>query len=209
MKHSAFFPFLLFGSLLFLLGSLFAFFLPAFPPDPLLSAFFSSEPYPALTPAIRLLTHLNAPPAVAVSLLLILGVLLRRGLKRQALFALGAVVGTALLNSLLKSLLRRPRPDLRLVEIHSPSFPSWHSATSAALALTLWILFIRPLPPGPLKSFWSILLLLWPLLIGFSRLFLNTHWASDILAGWGLGIGVTALLASILLPRGEGHRGSA
>jgi undecaprenyl-diphosphatase len=192
------------GLILFCAGAAFAFLLPGLSPDRALSTFFAGEPLPALTPPVTLLTHLNSMPLMLLALLLILGLLLARRRFREALFAAVALLGTAGLNSLLKSLVGRPRPEGRLLEIHSPSFPSWHSATSAALALALWLLFVRPLPPGPRKSFWSFLLLLWPLLIGFTRLYLDVHWSSDILAGWGLGLLLPSLAALLILPSGNG-----
>ena len=209
MKKS--FTLLLFftGSTLFLSGALLAFSLPGLSPDGILSAHFASEPYPFLTVLITLLTHLNSPLAVALYLLIIVGVLLYRKRKESIFFTVTAIAGTAIVNSLLKALIDRPRPELRLVEIHSPSFPSWHSSTSAALALTLWLLFVHPLPDRATKRLWSLILFLWPLLIGFSRLFLNAHWASDILAGWGLGILITALAAQLLLPVRENPHGDA
>jgi undecaprenyl-diphosphatase len=188
------------GLFLFLSGAAFAFLFPALSPDRPLAALFASEPLPALTPVVTFLTHLNSMPVMLLALLLILGLLLARRRLREALFAAAALLGTAGLNSLLKSLVGRPRPEERLLEIHSPSFPSWHSATSAALALTLWLLFVRPLPPGEKRTLLGLLLLLWPLLIGFSRLYLDVHWSSDILAGWGLGLLITSLAALLILP---------
>jgi undecaprenyl-diphosphatase len=166
-----------------------------------LSNYFSSVPCPELLTPVIFITRLNSPPVMLVLLLTIAGRLLYHGHRRTALFAFASLGGTALLNSLLKLWIARERPADRLLPIDSHAFPSWHSATSAALALTLWLLFVRPLPPGPKKTVWSIVLLLWPLLIGFSRLFLNVHWASDILAGWGLGILMTALFALVFLPK--------
>jgi len=195
------------GSLLFLIGALFAFLFPEYSPDRALSAYFAEEPLPQLTPAITLLTRLNSPPAVLLYLLLLSARLFSRGKRRETLFVWTAIGGTALINSLLKSLIARPRPELRLVEIHTPSFPSWHSSTSMALALSLWFLFVRNLPPDRRNALGG-LLLLWPLLIGFSRLFLNAHWFSDILAGWGLGMLLTSL-GTPLLSRPEKNHAAA
>ncbi len=132
------------------------------------------------------LTYLNSPPALLVITLIVAATLAAQKAWRSILVFLGGLWGTALATSLIKSLVQRPRPMDRLVEIHSPSFPSWHASTSMALGILLfWLLFGR----WGAKAAW---LLLWPLAIGLSRIWLNAHWCSDVLAGWGLGAFVAA-----------------
>ena len=132
------------------------------------------------------LTYLNSPPALLVITLIVAATLAAQKAWRSILVFLGGLWGTALATSLIKSLVQRPRPMDRLVEIHSPSFPSWHASTSMALGILLfWLLFGR----WGAKASW---ILLWPLAIGLSRIWLNAHWCSDVLAGWGLGAFVAA-----------------
>ena len=141
---------------------------------------------PFVNQVVTLLTHLNSPPALLLISLLVAAILLITRAWRQVLLFLGGLWGTALATSLIKALVERPRPMERLVEIHSPSFPSWHASTSMALGILLfWLLSER----------WGAkagCLLLWPLAIGLSRIWLNAHWCSDVLAGWGLGAFVAA-----------------
>ena len=186
------------GALLFLVGTLWAFVLPGVSPDRSVAAYFSLQPLPDLLGPARLLALLGGPPALGFVVLSFAVFLLYRRRQRDALFLLFAVAGTALINSVLKTLIDRPRPPLRLIEITSPAFPSWHSATSAALALSLWLLFSRPLGSRTAKVFLGFLLLLWPLAIGSSRLVLNAHWATDVIAGWGLGILVSCTLYRVI-----------
>ncbi len=141
---------------------------------------------PFVNRVVTLLTHLNSPPALLLISLLVASILLIKRAWRQALLFLGGLWGTALATSLIKALVERPRPMERLVEIHSPSFPSWHASTSMALGILLfWLLY----PRWGTHAIW---VLAWPLLIGLSRIWLNAHWCSDVLAGWGLGAFVAA-----------------
>lgn len=96
--------------------------------------------------------------------------------------------GASLIMLLTKFSLARARPELfpnaELWQTSTPSFPSGHATGSMALFLTLY-LFTRQR-----GSQWRYTVLvvggLFTLLVGVSRLYLQVHYPSDILAGWAL-----------------------
>ncbi|MCA9948065.1 MAG: phosphatase PAP2 family protein [Anaerolineales bacterium] len=104
--------------------------------------------------------------------------------KTTALLFIVSFVGTFLLNSLLKFIFARPRPDLfpPLVVEHSYSFPSGHTMSAIAyfglLALVLWQKGHRG---------WAILAGAWGPLVALSRVYLGAHYPSDVLASLAIG----------------------
>lgn len=120
----------------------------------------------------------------------------------SARFFVVAVLGAAVLNSVMKFAFHRPRPELwpRLVQESGASFPSGHSMYSAAfvsaLILLAWTTRFR----------WPALVLglLFTLTIGWSRVDLGVHYPTDVLAGWLTGaawvLGVYGLLRPRVLP---------
>lgn len=96
---------------------------------------------------------------------------------------------------ILKRLVARPRPSdafgrpLALVPLPDPfSFPSGHAAAATAVATTLVLAHPATAPIAlPLAG-----------LVGYSRVALRVHHASDVLAGVGLGL-AGALAARVLL----------
>ncbi len=92
--------------------------------------------------------------------------------------------GTTLLNSLLKLLFARPRPNVfpPLMTETSYSFPSGHAMSAVAvyglLALLLWQRGQRG---------WAALAGLWVPLVALSRVYLGVHYPSDVLASLALG----------------------
>jgi undecaprenyl-diphosphatase len=98
--------------------------------------------------------------------------------------ALGVVVGTYVLNTGVKLIVRRRRPELEgLTPLTGTptrlSFPSAHSSTGFAAALLYGRLGV---PGGPLLALATTLSL--------SRLYLGVHYPSDVLAGAALGTAV-------------------
>lgn len=99
-------------------------------------------------------------------------------------FALSTIGG-----DLLKELVDKARPAVMLAEqiankqiSASPAFPSGHAAKSMALALPIVLLASRK---GNIIIMAKILLLLVAVLVCYSRIALQAHFLSDVLAGIG------------------------
>jgi membrane-associated phospholipid phosphatase len=112
---------------------------------------------------------------------------LDRPRRTQWLRATGTVAGTYVLNTAIKQIVRRPRPQLPgLPQLTSTttqlSFPSAHTSTSVAGVIVYKRL---GLPALPLYALAKGLVL--------SRLYLGVHYPSDILAGALLGAAVAAV----------------
>ncbi len=125
----------------------------------------------------------SAPVAGGLALLVLLMAFLKR--LDLPLFALG-FGGAMLLNLGSKIFFARTRPHLfpQLTPEHDYGFPSGHTMASLALVLALYALLA---PSYPRLARWVLGLgLPWALLVGLSRLYLQVHYPSDVLAGWAL-----------------------
>ncbi len=129
---------------------------------------------------------------------------LRKSDWRRSAGPLLLAVGLAsLINTgILKKAIPRERPSnlpdaLPQESFFHNSFPSGHTATSFAIALT--ILFLTWRTP---RAWWGAIALVWAALVGLSRIYRGVHWPSDVLGGALVGLGCAALVA-ILLPRSE------
>jgi membrane-associated phospholipid phosphatase len=101
--------------------------------------------------------------------------------------------------SLVKTIYARPRPiGLGGIVPSSYSFPSGHATASTAICCTVAYIFWRE-RLLPRTTAWLIAVAV-PLLIGVSRVYLNVHWATDVLGGWSGGV-LLALLSVILYQR--------
>ncbi len=101
---------------------------------------------------------------------------------RPAMFAVSALLFTALGNLLMKHVFARPRPEVLTDPLGTFSMPSGHSSASFALFLTLGVLAGRGQPPR-LRLTWLLLGILPAASIALSRVYLGAHWPTDVLAG--------------------------
>jgi membrane-associated phospholipid phosphatase len=143
---------------------------------------------PALDKAMSAVTLLGEPWALGMVGALV--TLRWRAEERKADLATGAMalLGGSVVNQALKLLFRRKRPGLRLRRAHAAgySFPSGHATTTLATYGTLAYLVGRR---GNLTGHEAAQLVWVPVLlvcavVGGSRVYLEVHYPTDVLAGW-------------------------
>ena len=127
--------------------------------------------------------------------------LVRRRDWLDAGFLLTVSLGSQLVVTVLKGTFDRPRPDLApAVPLpDSPGFPSGHAAAGLATVGALAILAGERLPSRRARTWLWAATAAVVAAIGLSRIALGVHFASDVLAGWLLGL---AWLSCCLLARG-------
>ena len=157
---------------------------------------------PWLLEGVRDVTALGGVLLRNVVLAAALFALLVLRLRREAVVLLGTVVGGWLVNSGVKALVGRPRPDIvpHLTEAGGASFPSGHSFNSAVVYLAIALAFAAMSPRQPVRLTIIAAAAILSMAIAFSRVWLGVHFPSDVVAGWLGGVG-WALLATALLDR--------
>ena len=89
----------------------------------------------------------------------------------------------------------RPRPPGALVDTRGFSFPSGHAVATAAAAIALVLVL---LPAGHHRRQWEVHAALFSFAMAMSRVYLNAHWFSDVVAGTLLGAGIALTTAGVV-----------
>lgn len=122
-----------------------------------------------------------------------------RHLRWYGLKVLLVSVSSSILNQVMKRFFERPRPAFAMLEQSGLSFPSGH----AMIGIAFYGLLIYVVWHTVRSLLWrwalSVLLLVLVLLIGYSRIYLKVHYATDVLAGYAMGL--LWLIISIFLMR--------
>ena len=152
-------------------------------------------------------THLADTPTLSV-----LGVGVAAALiwRQRCWLALGwavAMVGNALLNVMLKGIFERTRPihDTTLFQPQGWSFPSGHSSGAVVAYGMLAYVLVRTWPPAMTHrgGLWVVLVAsAMAFTVGCSRVFIQVHYATDVLAGFASGsVWLAVCVISIELTR--------
>lgn len=134
---------------------------------------------------LKIFTHAGSYKAV---ILIISFFLLLPFTRRHIGVPLSVIVAWSwLLNTLLKMIFMRARPENPILKVGGYSFPSGHAMNNMALYLSLMLLCFEICKTRKQKAAVVIVCAAMPAIIGFSRVYFNLHYISDVLAGWSLG----------------------
>lgn len=151
---------------------------------------------PRTLDAFEWITRVGQPAAVTALAVVAAVWLWRARARTGAIVVVAAPLVAIVTFNVIKQIVHRTRPaGGLLLRTITYSFPSGHAAASTAVFVTLgWVLARERLLP------WAVtipLAIVCPLLIGLSRIDLGVHWATDVLAGWCLGLAVAALAIGV------------
>ncbi len=153
---------------------------------------------PALTDLMFWITYLGKWQSLTIFFIAAIALFLRHKERFEALFLSFSFIGSLLFVYILKTLFKRQRPDMAVYIESGYSFPSAHAVVAITLYALLFYLLARriegPFLKGAVFTAGAVL----ALFIGISRIYLGVHYASDVLAGFALGLGWVLVVKHIL-----------
>lgn len=167
--------------------------------DPVIWEWAVTHRTPALTTVAIVITELGSTLSMGVIATITVVVLWIRGRRGNAVLVAVVSAGAGLLVMVGKATVGRQRPpeEFRLVVETNESFPSGHALASAAIVGVLLVVFV----PMIRSTAWRAAAIgggmLFVLAIGWSRIYLGVHWATDVIAGWVTGVAWLLLCVTV------------
>lgn len=137
-------------------------------------------------------------PVIAVGVIVAVTFALKKRWRSSAIMVL-ALGSTGFMVGFMKELFMRVRPENALQVLSDYSFPSGHSAVAAAFFTVIVYVSVSKIRSWVWREIIIVLCVCATIAVGLSRIVLNVHWASDVIAGWSLGIFLAT--ASVLFVR--------
>ncbi len=165
-------------------------------------AFFSFDPYitkqiqqinlPVFESLLLFITWLGNFYQAIFTLIIFAGAFFIHGLKKESLILTLSTLGAVSISETLKLVVLRPRPDPLLVRqietfYRSDSFPSGHVLFYMGFYGCLLFLTYLKIRKKSVRIFLMAILLGLVVLVGISRIYLGSHWFSDVLAAYLIG----------------------
>ncbi|MES2059661.1 MAG: bifunctional DedA family/phosphatase PAP2 family protein [Patescibacteria group bacterium] len=151
-----------------------------------------------LTPIMLFFTNIGGPYVMPIFAVILILLLLNKKRWKDASFAAFALgIGMILVN-ILKAVFQRPRPVLPFLHVTGTSFPSGHAAMAAIFGVVLYYTSLRKIQSNRSRSLAILASCLVVFAIGLSRVYLNVHFASDVLGGYFVGIFFGILMIVLL-----------
>jgi undecaprenyl-diphosphatase len=163
---------------------------------------------PRYREALRDITALGSFSVLAAAVIAASGYLFASRRPRLALLLTVSALGATAFSTVLKLVIDRARPDAAEpgLRTFTASFPSGHALLSAAIILTIGGLIAFAARRRSESITVMVIAAVLTLVVGASRVALGVHWPSDVIAGWGLGLGwacLTLIVARVTTDSGR------
>jgi undecaprenyl-diphosphatase len=154
--------------------------------DSTIIAFIQGLESPGLTSIMKFFTFIGSGTQVVIIALLVIFFLFKvLHHRRELILFIWVVLGTTILNEILKTIFHRARPTIhRIVDANGFSFPSGHSMAAFSLYGVIAFLIWRHLSTSLGRGLLIIFSIFMIIMIGVSRIYLGVHYPSDVLGGF-------------------------
>lgn len=159
--------------------------------------------FPLTTILAKTITFLGEWWVLLIATVLLSLVLFQQKRRIAAFVFTGGYVSLVLVIHFLKGWIERPRPTNALIKDTLFSFPSAHSALAMYFFVFVAFAFATRIKNKTLRTLVTVTLLVAPLIIAFTRLYLGVHYPSDII--FGLLLGTVFAYGGIRLIRSENN----
>jgi membrane-associated phospholipid phosphatase len=152
---------------------------------------------PSLTRALHAVTQLGSHAAIGTAAGITALAMLKQGRREDAWTVVVSTGGAMAINTILKNIFQRQRPQelarrIKLPDSHS--FPSGHSLLSAA-TYPIVVHHLVQKRSAAVQGTVHTIAALTVLTVGFSRVYFGVHFPSDVLGGFAAGFGWLGLTA--------------
>src|SRR6478752_3617117 len=167
--------------------------------DPIVWQWMVDHRTPAMTTLAIVVTEVGSTVSMTIIALVTIGYLLIKRRRGDAVLVAVVAAGAGLLVRVGKATVGRERPpvEFRLVTETNESFPSGHALASAAIIGVLLVVFVPMIHSTAWRATAISGGVLFVLAIGWSRVYLGVHWATDVLAGWLTGVAWLLLCVTV------------
>ncbi len=165
--------------------------------DQIISNSILSIQSPLLTKVMIFITFLGDKYLITIlSIFLLIFLIYKKQYIKAKIFVITLGLGI-IISQILKYTIQRPRPETMTILKEGFSFPSGHATISIIFFGMLIYLFKDKIKNQTLKYIFITINTSLIILISFSRLYLNVHWLTDVLAG--LILGLICIFGSIII----------